>query len=107
MDRCTSIFYFEDAIEVEMELVLKKTPWSFDNSLLVVHKLKPCMFPSNIAFDSTTIWLQIHYLPMDCRVYMIAGRVARTYGYVLEVDKFSLSSGMMRFVRVCICFDLT
>lgn len=61
MDRNTFLFYFEDDVEIEM--VLKMDPWSFDNSLLVIHKLDPSASLSNLLFDSIPIWIRIHNLP--------------------------------------------
>lgn len=36
VDRSIFIFYFEEVSD--MEFVLRKAPWSFDNSLMVLHR---------------------------------------------------------------------
>lgn len=104
VDWCTFVFYFEEV--VELELVLKKSPYSFDDCLLAVQRLLPSMSPCTLAFDSTPVWVQIHDLTIDWRIDTIIRRIVRFVESVIEIDKFSISGGLMRIVRVRGCFDL-
>lgn len=101
VDIYTFVFYSKDASE--MELVLRRGPCSFGNSLLVVQKLHPGMAPYSLAFDATPIWVQIHDLPLDWRVVdMIVRRIVGSVSFMIEVDKFSLTTCMTRLVLICL-----
>lgn len=65
----TFVFYFEDANE--LEVVLKKVAWRFDNSFMIIQKLDSLMYSSILLFDSTPIWIQVHDLPIDWKVEAI------------------------------------
>lgn len=87
--------------------MLQKATWSFDNSFLVVQRLLLSMSPSNLAFDPSLIWIQVHDLPMDwCKEAIVRGIVSFV-GLVTEVVKFSLANSTMRSVRVRVKFDLS
>lgn len=55
MDRNTFIFYFEDPYD--MDFVMRKASWSFDNSLLAIQRLLPGISQSSLLFNSIPIWI--------------------------------------------------
>lgn len=58
---------------------------------MVIQKLDPSASLSNLLFDSTPIWIQIHNLPIDWRMNAIVRRIVRFVGAVLVVDRISLT----------------
>lgn len=64
------IFYFNEILD--LKFIIRKAPWSFDNSLI----------PS-LSFDFTPIWVQIHYLHVDWGIAIIARRVMSHAGVFL------------------------
>lgn len=53
MDHITIVFYFENM--VELEVVLKKAPLSFENCLIMIQRLEQSFFSFNLVFDSKII----------------------------------------------------
>ena len=52
-----NLFQFKFKIEFEMERILKSSPWSFDNQVLMVQRRKQGMTAENTKFDSVAIWI--------------------------------------------------
>ena len=52
-----NLFQFKFKIEFEMERILKSSPWSFDNQVLMVQRRKQGMTTENTKFDSVAIWI--------------------------------------------------
>lgn len=75
----------------------RKAPWKFDNSLIAIQQ--PCVSPSNLAFDTDPIWIQIHDFPMDWRIESIVHKIVETIRPILYIDKLSLLSGTMRLLE--------
>ena len=51
------LFQFKFKIEFEMERILKSSPWSFDNQVLMVQRRKQGMTAENTKFDLVAIWI--------------------------------------------------
>lgn len=43
--------------------------------------------PSSLSFNSTSIWMQIHHLPIDWRYVAIVTKIAEKMRAILDVDK--------------------
>lgn len=105
VDQSMFIFYFEEASD--LEFFLRRALWSFDNGLIFVQQIGSNMSPSFLSFDFNPVWVQIHDLLMDWRSELIIRKIMCYNCPVLEVDKFSLTSGSMKLIRVQISFDIT
>ena len=55
----SNLFQFKFKTEFEMERILKSSPWSFDNQVLIVQRWKQGMTAENVKFESVAIWIQI------------------------------------------------
>lgn len=55
LKRSMFMFYFDEAND--MELVLSKSPWNFNNSLVIVKQLEPGVHPSQLSLEASPCWL--------------------------------------------------
>ncbi|XP_030963866.1 uncharacterized protein LOC115985030 [Quercus lobata] len=55
----SNLFQFKFKMEFEMERILKSSPWSFDNQVLMGQRWKQGMMAENVKFDLVAIWIQI------------------------------------------------
>lgn len=97
------IFYFE--VEKDLVLVMRHASWSLDNYLLVQHFYLG-ISSSNFSFNYSMILNQIHDLSMDWRSGPIVSKIAEKVERILEVEKFFLSTSIMRVAQVKVSFDL-
>lgn len=86
LHRTILVFYFEKS--ENLELVLKRALWDFNNSLLIVKKCDPGMCPSQLNFDYSSLWMQIHDLPLNWRKKPIIVMISEEVGQVSEVNHF-------------------
>ncbi|CAN1825658.1 hypothetical protein LINPERHAP1_LOCUS31248 [Linum perenne] len=49
--------------EPDLQWVIERGPWSFDNALLVMRELKAGETPTTVPLNMTEFWIQIHDLP--------------------------------------------
>ena len=56
------LFIFRE--EGDVELIMKGEPWTFDKHLVALKRIKKHMDLSQIQFETTCMWIQLHNLPM-------------------------------------------
>ncbi|KAK9101168.1 hypothetical protein Scep_024598 [Stephania cephalantha] len=81
-------------------------PWSFDNQLLVL--LKPECIRELEALDLTfsSIWIQIHKVPLVCMTHKVAEYLGNKIGKMVEVDLGALGDCEGKFLRVRVKINL-
>jgi len=48
-----------------VEQILKGEPWSFDKHLVVLKRVKKHSDISKLLFETTSMWIQLHNLPIE------------------------------------------
>lgn len=61
-----NLFLIEFDVEEDLERVLTGGPWLFDNYLVAMQKFDGSIPPDQLDFSTTTLWVQIHGLPLVC-----------------------------------------
>lgn len=63
MDLREKRFTFRFYYEVDIDKVLNGVPWTFNNHLLILHKLRDGEDPLGVPLFHIVFWVQIHDLP--------------------------------------------
>lgn len=70
------IIYFESGME--MQIIMNKRPWLFDNHLLSLKSFDDCTSPLKMDFFIEVFWVQLHHLPLGCMYAEIGSQVWNT-----------------------------
>lgn len=81
-------------LEVDVEKVLKGEPWTYDRHLVVLRRYEGSIQVSNLRFNTTSFWVQIHNLPFSLLTVEAAFSLRETLGTVLKPkDTFEMKRG--------------
>nr|POE67350.1 hypothetical protein CFP56_78070 [Quercus suber] len=71
--------------ECDLERVLEHEPWTYDNHLVIFEKVLENVPISALPFKLTTIWVQIHDLPVHCMNPATRDSIGNSLGTVLQM----------------------
>ena len=92
--------------EVDAEKVLQGEPWVFDRHLIVLQRYDGSAPVTDLCFDRTSFWVQIHNLPFSLRTVDAAVSLGETLGIVTKPrDEAEMKGG--QFMRVRVAVDVT
>lgn len=72
---------------------------------MIVQRLESDVHPSQLCFESSPCWLQVHNLPPNWRKISIGTRIAKRANTILEFDLYSLQNNFLKAMSVK--FELT
>ncbi|XP_041016155.1 uncharacterized protein LOC121258677 [Juglans microcarpa x Juglans regia] len=81
-----NLYVFEFQTEEDLNKIWGGQPWLFDTNLVCIKKFNGVTPPADLNFNSTTLWVQLHNLPLGCMNKEIGGRIGSTIGKVIEVE---------------------
>ena len=93
--------------KANMERVLLLSPWSFDEYLLILHKMVCGEAVKDIKFDKTPFWIQIHGLPTMCQTKEVGLSIGATLGEVQKVDVNMKGFCLGNSMRVRVLLDIS
>ena len=76
MEVGSNLFQFKFKSEFELDWVVRRGPWSFDNQVLMLRQWQPGMTAANVKFDPMALWTQIWGASFD----MVSPKVATEIG---------------------------
>lgn len=76
MEVGSNLFQFKFNSEFELDRVVRRGPWSFDNQVLMLRQWQPGMTAANVKFDPMALWIQIWGASFD----MVSPKVATEIG---------------------------
>lgn len=85
---------------MDIERVLKGSPWTFNNHLLVLHNLKRGEDPQAVPLVFSPFWVQIHDVPLRMFSKNLAIQLGNFIGVFLEYDGSVLGKENRNFLRV-------
>ncbi|MBA0737116.1 hypothetical protein Gogos_010592, partial [Gossypium gossypioides] len=91
---------------VDMEIVIKGSPWTFNNHLLVLHKLQWREDPLRVLLISASFWVQVHDVSISFYSENLAIQLGNFIGIFQEYDSASLGKENMNFMRIRIQIDI-
>ncbi|MCH89220.1 hypothetical protein A2U01_0010114, partial [Trifolium medium] len=100
LDQGKYLFQFHHKLDVEN--VLDKGSWSYDNGMIILQRIAPGMVPKDVALDKMEIWIQVHNLPFGFMQEKVGKTIGGYLGDLIEYDaKNDLHSKFMRLrVRI-------
>ncbi|TXG72776.1 hypothetical protein EZV62_001355 [Acer yangbiense] len=98
------VFYFNNP-EVR-DMIWARSPWHFDNNLIVLEKPQGVGEISSLSFHTAEMWVQIHNLPLMCMNRRAAKEITEQIGPVVEIPAESKEC-RGRFLRVKVQIDVS
>lgn len=80
-----NLWLFEFSKDKDQWRVLEGRLWSYDRTLLVLNEFDGKTPPSQMEFNHTPIWIQIHDMPLGCMNRAVGKKIGETRGSVEEV----------------------
>ena len=98
------LFIFRE--EGNVEQIMKGEPWTFDKHLVALKRIKKHMDLSQIQFETTCMWIQLHNLPIGISS-SAAKSIVSAAGKVFENNSDEEVYEGSNFVRVRVGVDIT
>lgn len=86
--------------------VLEGRPWSYDRILLVLNDFDDKTPPSQMEFNHSPIWIQVHDMPLGCMNCGVGLKIGGSMGSAEEVDAAEDDVGWGRCLRIRVAIDL-
>lgn len=102
-----NLFLFQFFHEVDINRVMEDGPWAFEQSLLVLRRLKPSESPFEVPLTQTEFWVQAHKLPAGFFTEKIAKAIGNSLGTFVRADKKNFDGTWKTFLRVRVLMDVT
>ncbi|PPR96281.1 hypothetical protein GOBAR_AA24388 [Gossypium barbadense] len=99
-------FLFQFFHAMDMDRVLKGSPWTFNNHLLILHPLQWGEDPLKIPLIFSPFWVQIHTIPMGFFYENLARQLGYFLGKFMEYDNSDLGKGKRNFMRIRVQWDV-
>ncbi|MBA0814505.1 hypothetical protein Gohar_020332 [Gossypium harknessii] len=91
---------------MDMNRVLKGSPWTFNNHLLVLHKLELRKDTLQIPLVLTPFWVQVYNIPIGLFSDILAVQLGNFLGNFLEHDVSVLGKGNRNYMRIRVQIDI-
>lgn len=76
---------------LDLQKVIDGTPWTFEQSLLLIHKLENTEDPDVVALDKMDIWLQVYDIPSDMLTKKVVQSIGNSVGSFIRMDPTTLN----------------
>ena len=83
----SNLFQFKFQSEYDLERIFRGGPWSFDNQLLLLIRLKKGMSANNVVLEHASLWIQIWGVPFDMMAPKVAMEIGNKMGVVEDVER--------------------
>ncbi|MFQ6624941.1 hypothetical protein Gotur_004514, partial [Gossypium turneri] len=90
---------------MDLERVIKGSPWTFNNHLLILHKLKRGEDPLKKPLIYSPLWVQIHNVPIGFVLENLAIQLWNFIGEFMEYDGSNLGKESRNFMRIRVKID--
>ncbi|KAK5772713.1 hypothetical protein PVK06_049007 [Gossypium arboreum] len=92
--------------EVDIHRVITGSPWTFNNHLLIFHRIKENDDPLSILLVFSDWWVQIYDLPQGFIRESMAVIFGNFIGKFLEYDLKNLSNGYKNYMHIRVQIDV-
>jgi hypothetical protein len=93
------IFLFHFGHALDMEAVLQGGPWSFNNQMLIMERVRLGVQIENIPLYHVDFWVQVHNLPTGFMTERVGKTLANYIGSFVEYDKNNKGSFWREYMR--------
>jgi hypothetical protein len=101
-----NLWIFEFEKDTDRRRVLDGRPWTYDRTLLILNEVDGSVPPSQMSFNQTPIWIQIHDMPLACMNKRVGCKIGSSLGEVEEVAVAEDDVGWGRYLRVRVKVEL-
>ncbi|XP_012436661.1 uncharacterized protein At4g02000-like [Gossypium raimondii] len=91
---------------MDMDRVLKGSPWTFNNHLLILYKLKVGEDPLQVPLVFPPFWVQIHEVSIGLYSENLATQMGNFLGNFMEYDVSYLGKENRNFMRIRVQIDV-
>ncbi|MBA0782715.1 hypothetical protein Gotri_000553 [Gossypium trilobum] len=91
---------------MDLERVLNGSPWTFNNHLLIIHKLQRGEDPLTIPLIHSSSWVQIHDVPIGFVSKNLAIQIGNFIGEFMEYDGSNMGKESRNFMRIRVRIDI-
>ncbi|OMP03520.1 hypothetical protein COLO4_10358 [Corchorus olitorius] len=91
--------------DTDWKVALERTPLSYQGALFATRRWNPNVPLGEIVLDIIELWLHIERLPMEYQNNIVAEKLARTAGEIIEIDWVDQRPRNITFLRVRIALD--
>ena len=103
-----NIFLFTFGHEVDRQLAFNRRPWTIKGAHLILKPWTPDLSWHEMDFSTSTLWVQIHGLPILWQMKDNINRIALWIGRIIDVDfTDEPKPHWKKFVRVRVEVDIT
>ncbi|KAK5785599.1 hypothetical protein PVK06_040201 [Gossypium arboreum] len=85
---------------MDLERVLKGSPWTFNNHVLMLHWPEKKEDPLKVPLIFACFWVQIHEVPPSFYIETLAHQIEGFLGNFLEFDGTNLGKGLCTYLHV-------
>ena len=98
------LFVFDNVEKVDK--IMASEPWSFDRHLVILHRLENAILVHEVAFNTVSLWVQVHNIPISFLNRKVAEELCKAVGVVDRNSKDGEVDGGS-FIRVQVRVDIT
>lgn len=92
---------------LDLQKVIEGGPWTFEQSLLVYHRLQPNEDPHLVPLNSMDIWLQVYDVPKGLVLDKVLQSIGNYVGNFVKTDPMNTKEPWRLYVRVRVTMDVT
>jgi hypothetical protein len=100
------LFLFQFAHALDMEAVLQGGPWSFNNQMLIMERVRIGVQIENIPLYHVDFWVQVHNLPTGLMAERVGKTLGNYIGSFVEYDKNNKGSFWREYMRIKVRLDI-
>jgi hypothetical protein len=102
-----NIWVFEFSDDRDKMRVLDGRPWSFDRQILVLNDFDGSKPPSQLEFNHSAFWVQVHDMPLLCMNKNVGTKIGNSLGELEDVDVAGNGLGWGSYLRLRVTIDIT
>lgn len=100
------IFLFQFFHAMDLERIFKGGPWTFDNHLLVLGRMKVGVAIEDIPLHHVEFWVQAHHLPVGFMMEAVGKHLGNYIGTFVDYDPANNSCVWRAYMRICVLVDI-
>uniref|UniRef100_A0A803NLH2 Reverse transcriptase n=1 Tax=Cannabis sativa TaxID=3483 RepID=A0A803NLH2_CANSA len=100
-------FLFQFYHDVDIERVIEKSPWTFNNFLLVFQRLKKGEDPKLIPLSHVDMWIQLHDIQSRFKTAQVCKDLGNFIGSFVEADKKNFLGLWRDYLRIRVTLDVS
>jgi len=101
------LYSFQFNHHLDMNRILKKGPWYFDNHLLILDILPEDGNSRQMNLQFVQFWIQIHDIPIGLMSEKVGKDIGNFIGEFLEYDAKNNSNHLRSYMRIRVLLDVT